>query len=156
MKLSEHFSLTEATKSPTAERLSIDNTPDDQTTEKMKLVCTAILEPVRAHFQKPVIINSFYRSPRLNAEVGSKPHSQHVHGEAVDFEIPGIPNDEVARWVRDNLTYDQCLLEFHKPGVPDSGWVHVSYKPDGCRKECLTISSSGTVKGLPEPLHPFS
>lgn len=156
MNISEHFTLTEATKSPTAERLGIDNAPDEQTIEKMKRVCTAILEPIRAHYGKAVTINSFYRSPRLNAEVGSKPGSQHVSGEAVDFEIPGIPNDDVARWVRDNLTFDQCIREFAKPGVPDSGWVHVSYKENNCRGECLTISSSGTVKGLPEPLHPFS
>lgn len=156
MNLSEHFTLSEAIKSQTAERLGIDNTPDAQTIVKMKAVCEAILEPVRAHFGKPVVVSSFYRSPRLNAEIGSKTSSQHVSGEAVDFEIPGIDNDHLARWVKDNLTFDQCIREFRKEGVPDSGWVHVSYKADGCRKECLTISSSGTVKGLPEPLHPFS
>lgn len=148
MQLSPHFTLAEATKSPTAIRLGIDNTPDSKTIDKMKLVCREVLEPLRAHFAKPVIINSFYRCPRLNAEVGSKPSSQHVLGEAVDLEIPGIGNAEVAAWMRDNLTADQIILEFYEPGKPDSGWVHVSYKENACRQECLTVNSKGTQVGL--------
>lgn len=156
MNLSPHFTLEEACKSQRAERMGISNSPDADTLERMIAVAENILEPVRAHFGKPVIINSFYRSPEVNKAIGSKPGSQHVKGEAVDFEIPGIDNAAVARWVRDNLTFDQCILEFYKPGIPDSGWVHVSYKAEGCRKECLTVSASGTVKGLPDIGHPFS
>jgi zinc D-Ala-D-Ala carboxypeptidase len=148
MKLSQHFTLAEATKSQTASRLGIDNAPDAETIERMKLVCENILEPVRTQFNLPVTINSFYRSPRLNAEVGSKASSQHVKGEAVDFEVPGIPNAEVAEWVRDNLDFDQCIKEFVEPAVEGSGWVHVSYVADGNRGECLTVNSSGTIRGL--------
>jgi zinc D-Ala-D-Ala carboxypeptidase len=148
MKLSQHFTLAEATKSQTASRLSIDNTPDAETVERMRLVCENILEPVRTQFNLPVTVNSFYRSPRLNAEVGSKPNSQHVKGEAVDFEVPGIPNAEVAEWVRDNLTADQIILEFYTPGDPSSGWVHVSYVPTNPRQQCLTINAGGTLQGL--------
>ena len=146
--LSQHFSFIEATKSQTGERLGIDNTPSAQVIDCMKATAENILEKVRAHYGRPVIVNSFFRSPRLNAEIGSKPGSQHVTGEAVDFEVPGIDNADVAKWVRDNLTFDQCILEFYTPGKPDSGWVHVSYKPDGCRAQCLTINSKGTVEGL--------
>lgn len=156
MNLSPHFTLEEACKSQRAERMGISNSPDADTLERMIAVAENVLEPVRAHFGKPVIINSFYRSPEVNKAIGSKPGSQHVKGEAVDFEIPGIDNAAVARWVRDNLTFDQCILEFYKPGIPDSGWVHVSYKAEGCRKECLTVSASGTVRGLPDIGHPFS
>lgn len=148
MNLSEHFTLEEATKSQTAIRLGIDNTPTASEIDRMKLVCREVLEPLRAHFGKPVVINSFYRCPRLNAEVGSKPSSQHTLGEAVDLEIPGIPNPEVAEWMRDNLTVDQLILEFYEPGKPNSGWVHVSYKDNACRQECLTITSKGTQAGL--------
>jgi len=148
MRLSPNFSLEEATKSQTALRLGIDNAPTAATIDKMKAVCEAILEPVRDHFKRPVIINSFYRSPRLNAAVGSKPSSQHAKGEAVDFEVPGVPNLEVAEWVRDNLTYDQCALEFYTPGDPSSGWVHVSYHDGQCRQECITIDATGTQMGL--------
>lgn len=148
MRLSEHFSLAEACKSQTAERLGIDNTPDQVTIERMKLVCEKVLEPVRTYFARPVTVSSFYRSPRLNAEVGSKPGSQHVTGEAVDFEVPGMPNPDVAEWVQKNLLFDQCILEFHKPDVPDSGWVHVSFRDGACRKECLTVNASGTKVGI--------
>lgn len=156
MNLSEHFTLVEACKSQTAARLNIDNDPDAATIDRMKAVCVNILEKVRAKYGAPVTINSFYRSPRLNAEVGSKTSSQHILGEAVDFEVPGYSNDEVAEWVRDNLIFDQCIREFSKPGEPSSGWVHVSYKEGACRAECLTITASGTVAGLPDSGHPFS
>lgn len=146
--LSEHFTLAEATKSQTAERLGIDNDPDGPTIDRMKAVAENVLEKVRSHYGVPVHVNSFYRSPRLNSEVGSKPSSQHLTGEAVDFEVPGIPNAEVAAWVRDNLTFDQCILEFYTPGKSDSGWVHVSYKANGCRAQCLTINANGTQQGL--------
>ena len=148
MILSANFTLAEATKSQTALRLGIDNTPDEATVDRMKAVCDAILEPVRSHYKRPVVINSFYRGPRLNAEVGSKPSSQHVRGEAVDFEVPGIPNAEVAEWVHANLPYDQCILEYYTSGQPASGWVHASYVPEGGRRQCLTINDKGTQEGL--------
>lgn len=148
MQLSAHFTLAESTKSQTASRLGIDNTPDEATIANMKALCEAILEPVREHYGVPVVVNSFYRSPRLNAEVGSKPGSQHVTGEAVDFEVPGVANPVLAEWCRDNLEYDQICLEFVEPGQPSSGWVHASYKAGACRAQCLTINSKGTVEGL--------
>ena len=148
MRLSPNFSLAEAVKSQTALRLGIDNTPTAAVIDRMKAVCEAILEPVREHFQRPVVVNSFYRSPILNNKVGGAENSQHVKGEAVDFEIMGVPNAEVAEWVRDNLEYDMCALEFYTSGQPNSGWVHVSYKETGCRGECITIGANGTVAGL--------
>lgn len=148
MQLSPNFTLAEATKSQEAARRGLANTPDPATIARMKAVCAEILEPVRAHFGRPVVINSFYRSPAVNAAVGSKPGSQHEKGEAVDFEVPGVDNAVVAAWVRDNLTFDQLILEFYEPGQPSSGWVHCSYKDNACRGECLTINGSGTVRGL--------
>ncbi len=148
MRLSQHFTYAEAIKSETALRRGLDNTPPPAVIAKMKAVCEEILEPVRAHFKRPVVINSFYRAPAVNAAVGSKPGSQHEKGEAVDFEIPGVDNADVAEWIRDNLIADQLILEHYTPGQPSSGWVHVSYKDDGCRRECLTINAGGVFKGL--------
>jgi zinc D-Ala-D-Ala carboxypeptidase len=153
VNLSPNFTLAEATKSQTAERQGIDNTPPPHVIENMKMVAQAILEPVRAHFKRPVFVNSWYRSPALNKAVGGVDRpgrvSQHVTGHAVDFEIPGVPNAEVAAFVRDNLIFDQVILEFYRPGVPDSGWVHASFVADGqCRAECLTVNASGTFQGL--------
>jgi len=154
MNLSPNFTLEEACKSQTAERLGLNNSPDSDALEAMQTLCEKVLEPIRAKFG-PVVVNSMYRAPEVNKAVGSSPGSQHVKGQAADIEVPGLPNDTLAAWIRDNLKFDQLLREFPKPGVPDSGWVHVSYR-EPCRGECLTITSAGTVKGLPEPLHPFS
>jgi putative chitinase len=92
MQLSEHFNLKEFTKSETAIRKRIDNTPNAQHAQNLKNVCEKILEPVRNHFGKPVRINSGYRGSALNAAVGGSGKSQHCNGEAVDFEIDGLPN----------------------------------------------------------------
>ena len=140
MQLSEHFNLKEFTKSETAIRKRIDNTPNAAHAENLKNVCEKILEPVRRHFGKPVRINSGYRGPALNAAVGGSSKSQHCNGEAVDFEIDGLPNPDLAKWVSENCDFDQIILEFYDPKEgPNSGWVHASYTSSGKnRKQKLT------------------
>jgi len=140
MQLSEHFNLKEFTKSETAIRKRIDNTPNAAHAENLKNVCEKILEPVRNHFGKPVRINSGYRGPALNAAVGGSSKSQHCNGEAVDFEIDGLPNPDLAKWVSENCDFDQIILEFYDPKEgPNSGWVHASYTSSGPnRKQKLT------------------
>lgn len=145
MNLSPHFTLSEATKSQTASRLGIDNTPSPDEIEQMKKLCENVLEPIRAHFG-PVRVNSFYRSPRLNAEVGSKSSSQHTKGQAADIEVSGVPTRELAEWIKANVLTDQIILE-HVTSDPFSGWVHVSFA-DVCRAQCLTINSAGTFQGF--------
>lgn len=151
-QLTEHFTLAEAMKSDTAIRQGIDNTPGPLERERMIATAQAILEPARASFGLPVLIRSWYRSRLLNRAIGGveKPGkvSQHVEGFAVDFEIPGVPNKELAEWVRDNCEYDQCILEFYDPTDPESGWVHASHVAGGCRAECLTVNAQGTFKGF--------
>ena len=140
MQLSEHFNLKEFTKSETAIRKRIDNTPNAVHAQNLKNVCEKILEPVRNHFGKPVRINSGYRGPALNAAVGGSSKSQHCNGEAVDFEIDGLPNPELAKWVSENCEFDQIILEFYDPKEgPNSGWVHASYTTSGAnRKQKMT------------------
>lgn len=140
MKLSKNFSLGEYTKSQTASRKGIDNTPSNEHLEAAKALFKNVAQPVRDHFG-PTIVTSGYRSPELNAEIGGSSTSQHTKGEAVDLEVLGVPTTEVAQWISDNLDYDQLILEFFVPGEINSGWVHVSYKNDGTnRKENLTAS----------------
>jgi|TARA_R110002153_G_scaffold63621_1_gene170621 zinc D-Ala-D-Ala carboxypeptidase len=127
MKLSDHFTLSELTKSSTAERLGMENEPGPTEIENLIMVCDQILEPVRNYYDIPFTPNSGFRCLNLNREIGSSDGSQHVKGEAVDFEVPGIPNKEVALWVKDNCEFDQLILEFYKEGIPDSGWVHCSH-----------------------------
>lgn len=142
--LSEHFKLGEFIKSETAIRKGIDNSPSEDHLENLKLVCQKILEPVRKHFGKPIRINSGYRGPALNAAVGGSKTSQHCNGEAVDFEIDGLANPELAKWVAANCEFDQIILEFYDPKEgPNSGWVHASYSKKSNRKQTMTASSAG-------------
>ena len=139
MQLSTHFKLNEFTKSDTAIRKRIDNTPGPAHAANLKKVCEKILEPVRNHFGRPVRINSGYRGPALNAAVGGSNKSQHCNGQAVDFEIDGLPNPELAKWVAENCEFDQIILEFYDPKEgPNSGWVHASYAEGANRKQKLT------------------
>ena len=87
MKLTENFSLSELTKSQTAERKGIDNTPSTEHQENLKRLCESILQRVRDHFGRVVSVSSGYRSEELCLAIGSKTTSQHAKGEAADFEI---------------------------------------------------------------------
>ena len=131
MKLSPHFTLGELTKSSTAERKGIENVPSDEEIKDLTILCERILEPVRNNYGIPFAPNSGFRCLELNREIGSSDKSQHVTGQAVDFEVPGVSNKEVALWVKNNLVFDQLILEFYKEADPSSGWVHCSYKAVG-------------------------
>ncbi len=137
VRLSKNFTLTEYTKSQTAIRQGLDNTPTDEHLSKAKQLFESVVQPVRNNFGVTVI-NSGYRGSALNQAVGGSSKSQHCKGEAVDIECPGVANYDVAKWIHDNLDFDQLILEFYTPGIPDSGWVHVSYKSEGNRKSVLT------------------
>lgn len=146
-RLSTHFTLAEFERSQTASRLRIPNRAPPSVIARLKVLSMKVLEPVRAWFGA-VSINSGYRSPALNRQIGGAPASQHVLGEAADIECPGRANAEVAAWIAANLAFDQLILEFYTPGVPASGWVHVSYREGRLRREVLTITKRGTFKGL--------
>jgi zinc D-Ala-D-Ala carboxypeptidase len=103
MNLSANFTLKELTKSDTATRLGLDNTPDDAALENLKTLCEKVLQPVRDHFGKSVTVNSGYRSPESNAAVGGSKTSDHCKGMAADIEIVGIANADLAQWIMDNL-----------------------------------------------------
>ena len=123
-----------------ARRKEMNNEPNEEQIENLKLVCENILEPIRAHFNLPVIISSGYRSVELCELIGSSSKSQHTKGQAADFEIFGIPNKEVADWIVDNIDFDQCILEFWNENEPNSGWVHCSFNSTGNRKQYLKAS----------------
>ena len=103
MKLTKNFSLGELTKSSTATRLGIDNTPNSEHLVNMVNVCCHILQPVREHFGRVVTVNSGYRSPKLNAAVRGSAKSQHCNGQAADFEIINYPNYDLAKWIKDKM-----------------------------------------------------
>ena len=147
MKLSENFSLQELTKSQTAERKGIDNTPSAEHQENLKSLCTSILQPVRDHFGRVGTISSGYRSPELCVAIGSKTTSQHAKGEAADFEIFGVSNKELADYINENLEYDQLILEYWKESDPNSGWVHCSFSQNQKRRQYLKATKiNGATK----------
>jgi len=150
MNLSANFTLKELTKSDTATRLGLDNTPGEAEIENLKTLCENVLQRVRDHFGKSVTVNSGYRSPESNAAVGGSKTSDHCKGQAADIEIEGIPNPELAQWIMDNCDYTQLILEFYTQGQPNSGWVHVSYDPDNLKMQELTaVKVAGKTQYLP-------
>ena len=125
MKLTEHFTLEELTRSATARRLGIDNTPTPEVKANLKALCVNVLEPLRQAWGAPIVVTSGYRSIKLNRAVGSKDTSQHVHGEAADIHtVSDTPTDNrklIRVMKRLALPIDQCIDEYN------GNWLHVSY-----------------------------
>ena len=134
-----------------ASRKGIDNIPGAGEIKNLENLCYEVLEPVRAHFDKPITVSSGYRSEALCEAIGSKKTSQHAKGMAVDFEINGVPNIQVAYWLTNNVDFDQCILEFYKPTDGSAGWIHASYNEKGAnRKQVLTFDGKRYENDLPE------
>ena len=150
MKLTANFSLNELTKSQTAERKGIDNTPSTEHQENLKKLCETLLQPVRDHFEQVVSVSSGQRSPELCTAIGSKTTSQHARGEAADFEIFGVSNKDLADWIHYNTNYDQLILEYWKESDPNSGWVHCSSSESNNRRQYLrAYKENGSTKYEP-------
>ena len=152
MSLTKNFSLIELTKSQTAERKGIDNTPSTEHQENLKRLCEMILQPIRDHFDCVVSVSSGYRSPELCVAIGSSTKSQHARGEAADFEIFGVSNKDLADYIDENLDYDQLILEYWKESDPNSGWVHCSYTNGNNRKQYLRAYRDENNKTCYQPI----
>ena len=139
MRLSEHFTLKEMVFSETAASKGINNFPTDPVIiENLKALCQNILDPVRKHYGKEITPNSGYRCKALNDVLrGSSSTSQHMVGEAVDFNVPGVSVPEVCKWIRENLEFDQLIMEFYQP-PKQPGWVHCSFKRNGGNRKKFT------------------
>lgn len=148
MQLTGHFNLIELTKSQIAIRKGIDNNPTPEHIENLTELCIQILEPTRRYFSKPIIITSGYRSEDLCEAIGSSRNSQHAKGEAADFECLGVDNKQLANYIKNNLIYDQLILEFYNTNDPSSGWVHCSYSKKENRKQSLLYNGKDYTKWL--------
>ena len=131
MKLSENLDLSEVTRSESAKRNGISNTPTPEHIENLKALAENIFQPIRDHFKKPIRISSGYRSKELNAKVGGSATSQHSKGQAIDLDNDGtdITNRQIFDFVKDNLNFDQLVYEFGDDDNPN--WVHISYNRNG-------------------------
>lgn len=140
MNLSKNFSLKELTTSQVAVRNGLDNTPDQTVISNLQTLVETILQPLRDHYGRSVRVSSGYRSPELNSFVGGSKTSDHCKGQAADIEIDGVANGDLAKYIADNFKFTQVILEFYTQGVPNSGWVHISYDANNLKCETLTAT----------------
>ena len=132
--ISKHITYFEATQSPTATKLGINNNPNEAQLEAMKLVAEKCFEPLRVWYGKPIKVNSFFRSDLLNRAVKGAITSQHKKGEAIDIDAGSKEeNKKLFEWIKENLVWDQVINEY------DYSWVHVSYSKVKNRKQILVI-----------------
>jgi len=136
--ISKHISYKESTRSNTALRKGIDNTPGDDQLHFMEIIAGEIFEPLRTYVGGPIKINSFYRCPELNTAIGGSATSQHCKGQAMDIDdtFGRMTNAEMYHWIKENLDFDQMIWEFGDDDNPD--WIHVSYvSEEKNRNRCL-------------------
>ena len=150
IQLSEHFKLSEFTRSATAQVRGIDNMPGQLEIENLRALCREVLEPLRAYAQQygqgatevPIRISSGYRCRLLNAAVGGVKNSQHMKGEACDIAIPDIATGEAWYvWLMDHCRFDQLIKERNRQDSKGF-WIHVSYSRKHNRQTCI----NGLVK----------
>lgn len=128
MRLTEHFTYEEMTNSPTAKRLGLSNAPDAESLDNLKKLCEDVLEPLRAHWGKPIIVTSGYRAPSVNKAVGGAKNSDHMFGAAADIRTVSDSYDDnkklfnlAVRLIRDGIIETrQCLDEYNY------NWIHIS------------------------------
>ena len=132
----KYFTLTELTKSATATRFKIDNTPTAEAKQNLVNLVDKILDPLREAYGKPIVVTSGYRCPALNKRVGGSTSSQHMQGMAADIRTTSdLPQDNKKLYdlaIKLNLPFDQLINEYN------FDWVHISYSPR-CRKQILAI-----------------
>lgn len=137
MQISKHLSLAEVSRSETAKRKGINNTPSGEHLANFKKLAEKVFEPIREHFKVPIHISSGYRSRELNSAIGGSATSQHCSGEAIDIDMDGsssgVTNKQVFDFIKDKIEFDQLIWEFGTDNNPD--WVHVSYESTGKQRK---------------------
>lgn len=149
MKISKHISYKEATKSATAIRLGIDNTPNEYQLQNMEIIAKNVFEPLRKAVGGAIKINSFFRCEDLNKAIGGSSRSQHCQGRAIDIDdnYGYMSNNDMYKYIKQNLDFDQLIFEFPDENG-NASWIHVSYvDADSNRKRCLkAIKENGKTK----------
>lgn len=138
--ISTNFTLDEVSHSDYAVLHKIDNTMPDIYFSNAQNLAKYVLEPVRMHFGQPFSPESWFRCERVNSGVGGSKTSDHMIGAAADIVVPKVSLMALAAYIRDNLQFDQIILE--------NSWVHVSFKKDNNRMQVLTKIPGGYRAGL--------
>lgn len=140
MNLSPNFTLQELTHSDTAVRQGWENNPDANEINNLTRLAL-LLEQVRKVVNKPILINSGYRSKQVNDAVGSKDSSQHRIGCAADIRVGGMTPSQVCEAIKaSDIQFDQLIREF-------DSWTHISVpnkSTDTPRNQMLIIDKQGT------------
>jgi hypothetical protein len=141
--ISDNITYKEATRSDTAERNNLDNTPDSTQLKNMKMLAMYVFEPLRIWVGGPIKINSFFRAPDVNIAVGGSGTSQHCKGQAFDLDdtFGHKTNAEMFHYIKDNMDFDQMIWEYGDETNP--AWVHVSFKSDGNNRRQLLRKEKG-------------
>ena len=137
-KISKNISYKEGVYSITADRLGLENKPNEEQLANMKTIAEKVFQPLREWVGAPIKINSFFRSPELNKAIGGSTKSQHCKGQAIDIDdtFGHATNAEMYNWVKENIQFDQMIWEFGTDKNPN--WVHISYvSPEENRNRCL-------------------
>lgn len=140
MSIFAHFTIDEVQNSQKAKELGIDNTMPVVHLGNAVNLARFVLEPIRLHFGKAFTPSSWYRCPMLNKAVKGSATSDHMLGAAADIKIKDVSLMALAEYIRDELDFDQVILE--------PTWVHVSYRKDDNRKQVLTNLNGDYVGGL--------
>lgn len=138
----KHFTMRELVKSPTAQRLGIDNEPTEAVKANLTALVEHILDPLREAWGAPIVVTSGYRSPALNKAVHGAASSQHVIGQAADIHTVSDRPEENRKLldliIELGLPYDQVINEYpDRKGGPD--WIHVSYGPRNRRNRLTCV-----------------
>lgn len=145
MILSKNFTLNEFTKSVSAIRNGIDNSPNAEHIRNIQLLVKYVLQPLREGLNKPIRITSGYRSEALNKAIKGSKKSQHCKGQAADlqFKVDGVMNNKMIwdKVIELDLPFDQMINEFNY------SWIHISYNEEHNRKAMLeAYKESGKTK----------
>lgn len=134
--MGKYFTIAELTKSDTANKKNIDNSPSKQVETNLNQLITNILDPLREAYGEPIIVSSGYRCPALNKAVGGATSSQHTLGQAADIHSKSNTkenNKKIFDLIKSlKLPFDQLINEYNYK------WVHVSYSPRN-RRQILNI-----------------
>jgi uncharacterized protein YcbK (DUF882 family) len=130
MEISKYVNYKEVIKSRTAVINDIDNTPNEEQLERIRVLCRNLFDPLRVWAGGPIIVTSLFRSEELNDELGGSSTSQHMANDGAAIDIDDTyehkTNAEMFHYIKDNLEFDQLIAEFPKDGEPQ--WIHASYR----------------------------
>ena len=150
-KISKHVSYKEGIRSRTADRMGLDNTPNEEQLKCMKEIAENLFEPLREWVGGPIKINSFFRGEPVNTAIGGSKYSQHMKGQAMDIDdtFGHKTNAEMYHYIKDNLDFDQMIWEFGTDKNPN--WLHISWVSHRPNRKKLTIAKK--VNGRTKYIH---